>query len=117
MLKSIFRILGRTLLILAIAGIVVGLTYGLSKTININPRFGRDGGEERFAQAAPPGANGQPGQPPRQFRGGDDEGFRDNGSWVRGLFQVFTNILLIGFFTFIGQLLFRRYRRRIPTTN
>ena len=117
MLKSIFRILGSTVLILAVAGIVVGLAYGVSRTVNINPRFGGEGGGERFTQAAPPGANGQPSLPPRQLGGGENEGFRENGSLTRGLFQVFTNILLIGLFTFIGQLLFRRYRRRIPTTN
>jgi hypothetical protein len=117
MLKSIFRILRRIALILLIAGAVVSLAYGLSRTVNISPRFGRDGGGERFAQSAPAGANGQPAQPPQQFRGGGDEGFRENGSLSRGLFQVFTNALLIGLFTWIGLLLFRRYKRRIPATN
>jgi hypothetical protein len=109
MLKSIFKIAGRIVLILAVAGIVAGLTYGVSKAVNITPRFGGDGNRERFQQQ--PGS--LPGQPPRQFRG-DDEGFRENGSLLRGIGDVLMNAAGIAIFTLAGWFIFRRYRRRLP---
>jgi hypothetical protein len=118
MLKSVFLIVGRIIIILAVAGIVIGLVAGLSSVINFNPRFGREGDRERFAQGQQPdGVTGQPGQPPQQPRGEDEEGFRGGGSLVRGLMDVAMNAAGIAIFTLAGWFLFRRYRRRLPETS
>jgi hypothetical protein len=118
MLKSIFRILGRITIILLAAAVVIGLAFGASKLIPAGTsRFRPDDGQRFTAPAGTAGtANsaGQPNQPPRG-RGGDDEGFQDNGSLARGLFQVFTNTLLIGVFTWVGVLLLRYMKRRTST--
>lgn len=113
MLKSVFRILGRVVLILAVAGVVAGLAYGVSKAANISPRFGREGDRERFEQRQPGGLPNQPGQPPRQFRG-DDEGREGGGSLLRGIGDVLMNAAGIAIFTWAGWFIFRRYRRRLP---
>jgi len=115
MLKSIFRILGRITIILLATVIVVGLAFGVSKlTGSGNSRFRPDEGQRFTAPATGTDPAGQPNQPPRS-RGGDEEGFQDNGSLIRGLFQVFTNIVLIGVFTWVGVLLLQYSKRRTPT--
>ena len=119
MLKSIFRILGRITIILLAAAVVVGLAFGVSKLTGAGAsRFRPDDGQRFTAPAGAPSAANSAGQPNRPARGpgGNDEGFRDNGSFARGLFQVFTNTLLIGIFTWVGVLLLRYTKRRTPTT-
>ena len=119
MLKSIFRILGRITIILLAAAVVVGLAFGVSKLTGAGAsRFRSDDGQRFTAPAGTSGVANSAGQPnrPARGRGGDDEGFGDNGSLARGLFQVFTNTLLIGIFTWVGVLLFRYTKRRSPTT-
>lgn len=113
MLKSILKIVGRIVLILVVAGVVAGLTYGVSKAVNITPRFGREADRERFQQQQPGSLPGQPGQPPRQFRG-DDEGREGGGSLLRGIGDVLMNATGIAIFTLAGWFIFRRYRRRLP---
>jgi hypothetical protein len=117
MLKSIFYVIARILLILLVAAAIVGLaSYGLSQTANLNPRFGNRAGGTNFDAARPPANNGQP--PAQNFRPrGGEEGFRGNGSLTRGLFQVFTNTLLIGMFTWLGLFIFNRNKRRASATN
>jgi hypothetical protein len=115
MIKSIFRILARILLILLVASAVVGLAYGASKmTGSAAPRF-RPDDNPNFTQPGAPGGNNQAGQFARPPRGpGGDEGFRENGSITRGLFDVLKNILIIGVITWIGVIIFRHSKRRLP---
>lgn len=115
MLKSTLRVLGRTLLILLAAAIVSGIAYGLSTTTSGSTQRFRTEGEQRFEQPSAPGVGNQTGQPARSTRGREErDGFRENGSLTRGLFQVFTNILLVSLFTGLGLLLFKRNKNRIP---
>ena len=115
MIKSIFRILARIFLILLVASAVIGLAFGFSKmTASAAPRF-RPDDNPQFAQPGAPGSNNQSGQfarPPR--REGADEGSRENGSITRGLLDVLKNILIIGAITWIGVIIFRHSKRRLP---
>ncbi len=116
MLKSILRTLGRIALILLASGVVIGITYGFSLLGNGNQNF-RPEGERSFEQASPTrGNNNQSGQntrQPRRHAEGEEE-FRVNGSVGRGLIQFTTNSLLIAIFTWVGLLIFRRFKRRLP---
>jgi hypothetical protein len=112
MVKSIFRIMGRIVLILVVASVIIGISaFGLSKLGNPNPRFGNREGGDNLAPARSAVTNGLPGQNFRGREGGDD-GIRNNGSLVRGMVDVVTNGLIIGIFTWIGVLLFNYSRRR-----
>ena len=113
MLNSILRIIGRILLILLVAGVVIGAAFGLSTFTGGTGRF-RSGEGQRFTQPSA-GANneaGQVGRPPRG--GGDDEGVPNNGSISRGLVQVLTKAVVIGVITWIGLLLLRFYKQLLP---
>ena len=106
---SILRIFGRIALILLAAGIVIGLAYGLSRFTGNQSRFRSDGGGQRFTQPQAGDNNGQFARPPR---GGEDEGFRENGSIVAGLIQVLTKAVVIGVFTWIGLLVLYLVKRK-----
>lgn len=113
MLKSILRILGRSLIILLAAVIVCSAAYGLSKVSgSSNTRFRSEEGQ-RFEPQGTSNQNGQTTRPPR--REGGEEGFRGNGSITRGLMQVFVNILLLTAFTWIGLILFNFGKNRKST--
>ncbi|MEI7849210.1 MAG: hypothetical protein WCK35_25660 [Chloroflexota bacterium] len=112
MLKSILRTLGRIALILLASGVVIGIAYGFSLMGNGNQNF-RPDGERSFEQGSNTTQNGQNTRPPRRHEGGE-EGFRENGSVGRGLIQLTTNSLMIAIFTWVGLLIFRRFKRRLP---
>ena len=112
MLTSILRILGRIVIILLVAIVVIGLASLLSKTTGSAQGFRSDEGQ----RVAPPGGSNLAEQPGRPQRGeGDGEGIQANGSLFRGLFQVFTNSLIIAVFVWIGLLLFKRIKRQPET--
>lgn len=112
MLKSILRTLGRIALILLASGIVIGIAYGFSLLGNGNQNF-RPDGERSFEQGSNITENGRNNRLPRRHEEGE-EGFRENGSIGRGLIQLTTNSLIIAIFTWIGLLIFRRFKRRLP---
>lgn len=112
MLKSILRTLGRIALILLASSLVIGIAYGFSLLGNRNQNF-RPEGERSFEQGSNTTQNAQGTRPPRRHEAGA-EGFRENGSVGRGLIQFTTNSLIIAIFTWVGLLIFRRFKRRLP---
>ena len=113
MLKLIFILLGRTALILLAAGVVIGIAYSFSLTGSGSTRFGAEG-ERSFQQGSGTDGTNPNGQNTRPSHRREEGEFRGNGAIARGIVELVTNILITGIFTWLGLLIFPRFRRRLP---
>jgi hypothetical protein len=100
------KIIGRTLIILAAALVVVGITFAIGRS---SGAAGTNTGRPR-GQFVP----GQPGGPPGR---GFPEGRGPDGAgapWYFGLMEVGKNLVILGVIVTVGTLSLGRMRRRRP---